>query len=73
MASEQRVLLGYLLAVSIVITAFAFPIASSLCQGDGSGGNSSLSSDINNVHSNLCLYVDELETISGFSNEVSKD
>lgn len=70
MASEQRVLLGYLLAVSIVITAFAFPIASSLCQGDGSGGNSS---DISNVHSNLCLYVNELETISGFSNEVSKD
>lgn len=70
MASEQRIILGYILTVCIVITTFAFPIASSMCHDEGGCGNSS---DINNVHSNLSFYVGALETISGFSNQVSED
>lgn len=73
MSSEQRVLIGYLLAVCIIITVFAFPIASSKCHDEGSCGNSWSSSNINNVHSNLSFYVGSLVTISGFSNQVSED
>lgn len=73
MASEQRIILGYILAVCIVITAFAFPIGSSMCPDEGGCGSSWSSSDINNVHSNLSFYVGALETISGFSNQVSED